>query len=145
MGNSLPDVKQAMLKEIGAASVAALFEQIPQDHRLKKPLKLPEGMRSEAQLRRHLTDMLAQNESAATHLTFLGAGCWPHHVPAVVDEIVGTAFEDVERVDLEPALGPIPRGIPEPGPRHRLTLPLPSRPRAEATRDGGWRRRTEPR
>jgi glycine dehydrogenase subunit 1 len=33
--------------------------------------------------------MLAQNESAATHLTFLGAGCWPHHVPAVVDEIVG--------------------------------------------------------
>jgi len=89
MGNSLPDLKQAMLKEIGAPSIAALFEQIPQDHRLKKPLKLPEGMRSEAQLRRHLTDMMAQNESAATHLTFLGAGCWPHHVPAVVDEIVG--------------------------------------------------------
>jgi glycine dehydrogenase subunit 1 len=89
MGNSLPDLKQAMLKEIGAPDIAALFEQIPQGHRLKKPLKLPEGMRSEAQLRRHLTDMMAQNESSATHLTFLGAGCWPHHVPAVVDEIVG--------------------------------------------------------
>jgi glycine dehydrogenase subunit 1 len=89
MGNSLPDLKQAMLNEIGAPDIAALFEQIPQEHRLKKPLKLPLGMRSEAQLRRHLTDMMRKNESAATHLTFLGAGCWPHHVPAVVDEIVG--------------------------------------------------------
>jgi glycine dehydrogenase subunit 1 len=89
MGNSQSDQKQAMLDEIGAKSIGALFEQIPQDHRLKKPLDLPPGIKSEALLRRRLTDMLSKNESAATHLTFLGAGCWPHHVPAVVDEIVG--------------------------------------------------------
>lgn len=89
MGNSLPDLKQRMLDEIGAGSIAALFEQIPAEHRLKAPLDLPLGIKSESALRRHLTDMLAKNESADTNLTFLGAGCWPHHVPAVVDEIVG--------------------------------------------------------
>ena len=89
MGNSLPALKQQMLDEIGVGSIEQLFEQIPQDHRLRAPLDLPPGIRSELALRRHLTDMLSRNESADTHLTFLGAGCWPHHVPAVVDEIVG--------------------------------------------------------
>ncbi len=89
MGNSLPDIKQRMLAEIGVDKIETLFEQIPQDHRLKTPLDLPLGIKSESALRRHLTDMLAKNESADTNLTFLGAGCWPHHVPAVVDEIVG--------------------------------------------------------
>ncbi|HET7911722.1 MAG TPA: aminomethyl-transferring glycine dehydrogenase subunit GcvPA [Pseudolabrys sp.] len=89
MGNALPDLKASMLKEIGAPSIDALFEQIPADHRIRKALKLSDGIRSEALLRRRLTNMMAQNQSAATHLTFLGAGCWPHHVPAVVDEIVG--------------------------------------------------------
>ena len=89
MGNSLPDIKQRMLAEIGVDRIDTLFEQIPQDHRLTKPLDLPLGIKSESALRRHLTDMMAKNESADTNLTFLGAGCWPHHVPAVVDEIVG--------------------------------------------------------
>ena len=89
MGNSLPDIKQRMLAEIGVDKLDTLFEQIPADHRLKTPLDLPLGIKSESALRRHLTDMMAKNESADTHLIFLGAGCWPHHVPAVVDEIVG--------------------------------------------------------
>ena len=41
MANSLADIKQAMLEEIGAASIEELFEQIPDAHRLKSPLKLP--------------------------------------------------------------------------------------------------------
>ena len=65
MGNALPDLKASMLRETGAPSIEALFEQIPAEHRLKKPLKLPEGIRSEAQLRRRLTDMMARNESTA--------------------------------------------------------------------------------
>lgn len=89
MANSLPDIKQAMLAEIGAASIEELFEQIPKDHRLKAPLKLPKALRSEAELRRHLTDLLRKNVTCEDNLNFLGAGCWQHHVPAVVDEIVG--------------------------------------------------------
>ena len=33
--------------------------------------------------------MLSRNETCEKNLNFLGAGCWQHHVPAVVDEIVG--------------------------------------------------------
>ncbi|HKF62579.1 MAG TPA: aminomethyl-transferring glycine dehydrogenase subunit GcvPA [Dongiaceae bacterium] len=91
MANSLADIKQAMLKEIGAPSIEALFEQIPVAHRLKSPLKLPRQLKSEAELKRHLVSTLARNETCERNLSFLGAGCWQHHVPAVVDEIVGRA------------------------------------------------------
>ena len=78
-----------MLAAIGATSIAELFEQIPADHRLRRPLDLPPALVSEAELGRHLADMLRRNRTCAECLSFLGAGCWPHHVPAVVDEIVG--------------------------------------------------------
>ena len=89
MANSVPALKMAMLAEIGAGSIAELFAQIPQDHRLRRPLDLPSGLRSEAQLKRHLTSLLSRTEDCERNLSFLGAGCWQHHVPAVVDEIVG--------------------------------------------------------
>ena len=91
MANSLSDIKQAMLKEIGAARIEELFEQIPAAHRLKRPLRLPRQLKSEAELKRHLIGILSRNESCEKNLNFLGAGCWQHHVPAVVDEIVGRA------------------------------------------------------
>ncbi len=91
MANSLADIKQAMLKEIGAASIEELFEQIPAAHRLKSPLRLPRQLKSEAELKRDLIGILSRNESCERNLSFLGAGCWQHHVPAVVDEIVGRA------------------------------------------------------
>ena len=89
MANSVPALQAAMLAEIGAGSIADLFEQIPADHRLQRPLDLPPGLRSEAQLKRHLTTLLSRTEDCERNLSFLGAGCWQHHVPAVVDEIVG--------------------------------------------------------
>ena len=89
MANSIPAIKQAMLERIGACSIEELFEQIPAAHRLERPLNLPPGLRSEAELKRHLTSLLRRTESCEDNLSFLGAGCWQHHVPAVVDEIVG--------------------------------------------------------
>ena len=89
MANSVPALKAAMLAEIGAGSIEELFEQIPADHRLERPLNLPAGLRSEATLKRHLTSLLSRTENCEQNLNFLGAGCWQHHVPAVVDEIVG--------------------------------------------------------
>ncbi len=92
MANSVPEIKAAMLKEIGAKSIEALFEQIPADHRLKTPLKQPPGLRSEAELKRHLVGLLKKNVTCETNLSFLGAGVWQHHVPAICDEI-GTRSE----------------------------------------------------
>lgn len=89
MANSLPDLKQAMLDALGAASIEELFEQIPVDHRLKRALNLPPALRAESELKRHLNDVLRRNVTCEDNLSFLGAGCWQHHVPAVVDEIVG--------------------------------------------------------
>ncbi len=89
MANSAPGMLQAMLAEIGAASVAEVFEQIPQDHLRKTPLTLPPALNSEIELKRDLVTKLRKNQSCEDNLSFLGAGCWQHHVPAVVDEIVG--------------------------------------------------------
>lgn len=89
MGASAPGVLDAMLAEIGAASVAEVFEQIPADHYRSKPLDLPAALSSEIELRRHLVGRLKRNEDCERNLSFLGAGVWQHHVPAVVDEIVG--------------------------------------------------------
>lgn len=92
MANSLPSLKEAMLREIGAPSIEALFEQIPKDHRLEGGLDLPPGIRSESALKRHLTDLLRRNVDCERNLSFLGAGIWQHHVPAICDEI-GTRSE----------------------------------------------------
>src|SRR5262245_47092851 len=89
MAISPPGVVAAMLEEIGLVSVDPLFEQIPEAHRLTRPLALEPAIRAEAALRRHLTELLDRNVSCADYLSFLGAGCWQHYVPAVCDEIVG--------------------------------------------------------
>ena len=89
MANSVAAIKQEMLDAIGAPSVEALFEQIPADHRTARPFDLPPALRSEVELRRHLLSLLRQNQDCETNLSFLGGGCWQHHVPAICDEIAG--------------------------------------------------------
>ena len=89
MANSGSSIKEEMLAETGAATIEELFSQIPESHRRRRPLDLPPSLRSESELRRHLVTTLDRNRNAEQYLSFLGAGCWQHHVPAVVDEIVG--------------------------------------------------------
>ncbi|MEV6103886.1 aminomethyl-transferring glycine dehydrogenase subunit GcvPA [Streptomyces sp. NPDC051940] len=86
--NSVPAVRKAMLDAIGAASVEDFYADIPDTIRLKRPLDLPAPLRSEAELTRHVEGLLGRNTSTKQLLSFLGAGCYQHHVPAVVDEIV---------------------------------------------------------
>jgi glycine dehydrogenase subunit 1 len=88
MALSPPGVVAELLHELGVETVDELFEQIPAEHRRSRPLELPPAIRAEAALRRHLTEILSRNSSCADHLSFLGAGCWQHYVPAVCDEIV---------------------------------------------------------
>jgi glycine dehydrogenase subunit 1 len=88
MANSVPAVKQEMLDAIGASSIEELFVQIPDRHRLRSGLSLPPALASELELARHLRQTLARNESCEANLSFLGAGCWQHYVPAICDEIV---------------------------------------------------------
>jgi glycine dehydrogenase subunit 1 len=89
MANSTPEAKAAMLAAIGANSIESLFAQIPEDHRYTGKLDLPPALSSEAALKRHMLELLRKNGDCEANLSFLGSGIWQHHVPAVVDEVVG--------------------------------------------------------
>jgi glycine dehydrogenase subunit 1 len=89
MANSAPALKQELLEATGATSVEELFEQIPASHRMHGELRLPPALSSEIELRRHLLEQLRKNQSCEETLSFLGGGCWQHHVPAICDELVG--------------------------------------------------------
>lgn len=91
MPNDTPVMQAALLAELGLATVEPLFAQIPGDHRLGGLPGLPPALTSEVELARHLADTLGRNRPAGAALSFLGGGIWHHHVPAVVDEIVGRA------------------------------------------------------
>ena len=80
--NSVPEVKNRMMEEMGIKDVEELFRDLPVR---SKPPKLP-GPMSEYDLSRHIQGILAKNRDDL--LIFCGSGCWPHHVPAVVDEII---------------------------------------------------------
>lgn len=86
--NSAPEIKRAMLDAVGVSTADELYGSIPERLRVPRLLDLPRPLRSEYELRRHLTGVLDRNESCEERLSFLGGGCWPHYVPAVCDEIV---------------------------------------------------------
>jgi glycine dehydrogenase subunit 1 len=85
--NSIPATKEAMLRAVDAQSVEAFYADIPESIRFKGKLNLPEPFLAEADLVRHVEELLGKNTSARERLSFLGAGCYQHHVPAVCDEI----------------------------------------------------------
>ena len=87
MANSAPALRQELLDAVGVADVEELFAQIPVAHRFGRELALPPALSSEAELSRHLRRTLGHNEDCERTLSFLGGGCWQHHVPAVCDEI----------------------------------------------------------
>ncbi|MFB7126559.1 aminomethyl-transferring glycine dehydrogenase subunit GcvPA [Kitasatospora sp. NPDC056273] len=86
--NSAPQVRKAMLAEVGAQDVEEFYADIPAALRLDRPLRLPEPLGSEARLVAHMEELLSRNTAVPPGRSFLGAGCYRHHVPAVVDEIV---------------------------------------------------------
>lgn len=87
--NTAASVKAGMLAAIGASSIDELYADVPDSIRLKRPLDLPDGLPSEADLVRHMDGILARNRTTQDNLSFLGAGCARHFIPAVCDEVNG--------------------------------------------------------
>jgi glycine dehydrogenase subunit 1 len=85
--NSVPAVKGQMLRDVGAESTEDFFEDVPEKLRVKGGMNLPKPLLSEYALKRHIEGVLAKNTTAQEYLSFLGAGCYQHHVPAVCDEV----------------------------------------------------------
>lgn len=76
-----------MLQEIGVENIDELYGDVPKKFMLKRRLNLPPPT-SEYEVKRHVETLLAKNKNSLNMLTFLGAGCWPHYVPAVVENIL---------------------------------------------------------
>ena len=95
--NTVEKVRQSMLETIGVKEPGDLYVDIPAAVKLNEPLDLPEAL-SEFELKRHVEGMLAKNVSCGEKLSFLGAGCYQHHVPSVCKEI-GSRGEFVTAYD----------------------------------------------
>jgi glycine dehydrogenase subunit 1 len=85
--NSVPGLKEQMLQEVGAESVEDFYQDVPENLRFRGDMNLPQPLLSEYALKRHVEGILARNKTCQEYLSFLGAGCWQHHVPAVCDEV----------------------------------------------------------
>jgi len=75
-----------MLEAIGADSVEALFEAVPEKLRLRRPLALPPAL-SEQELLAELGALASRNAHSGSHDWFLGAGTYAHFAPSAVDAI----------------------------------------------------------
>jgi glycine dehydrogenase subunit 1 len=105
--NSVPEVKQKMLEEIGVSDADDLYQDIPDELRFKGKLNLPEPLLSELELKRHVEKILNKNISCEEYINFLGSGCAHHYVPAICDEVTrrsefltayaGEPYEDAGR------------------------------------------------
>src|SRR5512136_1943603 len=74
-----------MLDACGARSVEDLFRSIPAPLRLARPLDVPPAV-DEVALVAEMRRLAGRNQ--VEHPPFLGAGAYPHHVPAAVDQLL---------------------------------------------------------
>jgi glycine dehydrogenase subunit 1 len=81
-----PEERQEMLRGLGLSSAAELFDSLPQDVILKRPLDTPEAL-SEIELLERFEAMAARN-AAARRPSFLGAGAYHHYAPTIVDSLI---------------------------------------------------------
>jgi glycine cleavage system P protein (glycine dehydrogenase) subunit 1 len=80
-----PGDVEAMLAAAGAKSLDDLFRSIPAPLRLRRPLDVPPAL-DEISLFAEFRRLAAKND--VSHPPFAGAGCYPHHVPPVVDQLL---------------------------------------------------------
>jgi glycine dehydrogenase subunit 1 len=76
-----------MLTAIGADSIDALFDDVPEAARLAGPVDLPSAM-GEIEVERSVSRMAARNVAAGSVPFFIGGGVYRHHVPAAVDHLI---------------------------------------------------------
>jgi glycine dehydrogenase subunit 1 len=76
-----------MLDNLGISSVDQLYSDVPKEVILTRDLNIPEAL-SEIELEKLLSEKLGRNKSYPSFLNFLGGGCWVHHIPSVVDEVL---------------------------------------------------------
>lgn len=85
IGNREVDNK-AMLEALGINSVEELLGDIPAENIIKGELNLPPAL-AEAELKKLLQDLSAENINVSDYSCFLGGGAYDHYIPSVVKTI----------------------------------------------------------
>jgi len=85
IANTADDLR-VMLSAIGIESLEQLFDMIPSELRLERPLQVPRAL-TELELTETVSQALARNQGADRKVCFLGGGCYDHFIPAVVDNL----------------------------------------------------------
>jgi glycine dehydrogenase subunit 1 len=80
-----PTDRLEMLREMGAASIDALFAAIPSQYRLNRDLKVPRQM-AESEVVDYFRQRAAEN--ATGYALFLGAGAYAHYRPVLIDALI---------------------------------------------------------
>ena len=80
-----PSERVDMLAQIGAASIDDLFSMIPAEYRLDRDLEVPRQM-AESEIIQYFR--AAGKRGNIGYASFLGAGCYRHYRPVVIDSLV---------------------------------------------------------
>jgi glycine dehydrogenase subunit 1 len=80
---------RAMLDAVGVATVPELFRDIPTALRSGAKIALPAGLPEQEVTR--VVERLADRNTGASMVSFLGGGAYPHFAPAAVDSILRRA------------------------------------------------------
>jgi len=83
-----PEDRAAMLVRIGAPSVDAFYDDVPEAARLDGPIRGLPDHQGELAVERHLSNLAVKNRTASEGRFFVGCGAYKHHVPATVDHII---------------------------------------------------------
>jgi glycine dehydrogenase subunit 1 len=77
--------REKMLADIGASSIDDLFSIIPVEYRLTRDLDVP-SQQGESEIVAYFR--AAGQKNATDYASFLGAGCYRHYRPVVIDSLV---------------------------------------------------------
>jgi glycine dehydrogenase subunit 1 len=79
--------RKKMLDFLQISDTSELFNDIPDEVKMKRPLNLPPAM-AELTLERHMSSLAAKNRPITELVSFLGAGSYEHYQPSVVEAII---------------------------------------------------------
>jgi glycine dehydrogenase subunit 1 len=87
--NSVPEIKEKMMEDMGIKSIDELYIDIPDNLRFSRELDIP-GPNTEPEVRSLVSESLEKNTDLHCP-PFMGGGVWPHYVPTIVDEVISRA------------------------------------------------------
>lgn len=79
--------RSEMLRTVGADSIEDLFRDIPDNIRFQGELPVSPRL-DERALTRHMSALANKNANSETHISFLGAGIYDHHIPSVINHVI---------------------------------------------------------